>query len=209
MAVVELTRRAAQVEAFKTGNEMAALSASQIGFHVMGYYPITPSTEIAELLDEMKAEGEHQHGDGPGRRRARRRGHLLRSLDRRRPRLQRDELAGPPLLTRGASGAVGDAVSDAARPGDPLGQRPARHPRRPLRPLLRAQYRLAHLPRARPPGRLRPEPDRAARRRAARSPAAGDRRLRRLLHEPPEAARPDLRGRARRCRSSWGRCPSA
>ena len=57
MAVVELTRRAAQVEAFKTGNEMAALSASQIGFHVMGYYPITPSTEIAELLDEMKAEG--------------------------------------------------------------------------------------------------------------------------------------------------------
>ena len=60
MAVVEKIRRAAQVEAFKTGNEMAALSASQIGFHVMGYYPITPSTEIAELMDEMKAEGVHQ-----------------------------------------------------------------------------------------------------------------------------------------------------
>ncbi len=57
MAVVELTKPPAQVEAFRTGNEMAALSASQIGFHVMGYYPITPSTEIAELLDEMKAEG--------------------------------------------------------------------------------------------------------------------------------------------------------
>ena len=25
----------------------------------MGYYPITPSTEIAETLDAMKAEGEH------------------------------------------------------------------------------------------------------------------------------------------------------
>jgi pyruvate ferredoxin oxidoreductase alpha subunit len=60
MAIVERTRPAAQVQAFKTGNEMAALSASQIGFHVMGYYPITPSTEIAELLDEMKAEGRHR-----------------------------------------------------------------------------------------------------------------------------------------------------
>src|SRR3970282_2473498 len=44
---------------FLSGNEMASLAASQIDFHVMGYYPITPSTEIAENLDEMKAEGEH------------------------------------------------------------------------------------------------------------------------------------------------------
>jgi len=44
---------------FLSGNEMAALAASQINFHIMGYYPITPSTEIAENLDEMKAEGEH------------------------------------------------------------------------------------------------------------------------------------------------------
>ncbi len=51
--------RAAQVAGFRTGNEMAALSAKQIRFHLMGYYPITPSTEIAELLDEMKAAGEH------------------------------------------------------------------------------------------------------------------------------------------------------
>ncbi len=29
---------------FKSGNEMAALAASQINYHVMGYYPITPST---------------------------------------------------------------------------------------------------------------------------------------------------------------------
>lgn len=43
-----------------SGNEMAALSAKQIDFHLMGFYPITPSTEIAELLDEMSAEGEHR-----------------------------------------------------------------------------------------------------------------------------------------------------
>jgi len=53
---------------FLSGNEMAALAASQINFHVMGYYPITPSTEIAELLSEMGAQGEHNivliPGDG-------------------------------------------------------------------------------------------------------------------------------------------------
>ena len=48
-----------QVEGFYSGNEMAALAASQINFHLMGYYPITPSTEIAETLDEMRAEGRH------------------------------------------------------------------------------------------------------------------------------------------------------
>jgi pyruvate ferredoxin oxidoreductase alpha subunit len=52
--------RAQQEVGFRTGNEMAALSAKQIDFHLMGYYPITPSTEIAELLDEMKAAGEHK-----------------------------------------------------------------------------------------------------------------------------------------------------
>ena len=57
MAIAERPQTAAQVTAFKTGNEMAALSAQHIDFHVMGYYPITPSTEIAELLDEQKAEG--------------------------------------------------------------------------------------------------------------------------------------------------------
>src|SRR3989304_4024477 len=51
--------RPEQVPAFKTGNEMAALAARQVNYHVMGYYPITPSTEIAEFLDEMKAEGLH------------------------------------------------------------------------------------------------------------------------------------------------------
>ncbi len=49
-----------QVTDFKSGNEMAAISAKHIDFHLMGYYPITPSTEIAENLDAMRSEGEHE-----------------------------------------------------------------------------------------------------------------------------------------------------
>ncbi|MFS0782515.1 thiamine pyrophosphate-dependent enzyme [Bacillus sp. 1P06AnD] len=48
-----------QETGFKSGNEMAALAASQINYHLMGYFPITPSTEIAQLLDLMKAQGKH------------------------------------------------------------------------------------------------------------------------------------------------------
>lgn len=44
---------------FESGNELAAYAAKQINYHVMGYYPITPSTQIAENLDLMKAEGKH------------------------------------------------------------------------------------------------------------------------------------------------------
>lgn len=48
-----------QKELFESGNELAAYAAKQINYHVMGYYPITPSTQIAEYLDEMGAEGKH------------------------------------------------------------------------------------------------------------------------------------------------------
>ena len=44
---------------FESGNELAAFAAKQINYHVMGYYPITPSTQIAEYLDQMGADGEH------------------------------------------------------------------------------------------------------------------------------------------------------
>ncbi|MDP2956541.1 MAG: thiamine pyrophosphate-dependent enzyme [Longimicrobiales bacterium] len=44
---------------FKSGNEAAAHAARDIGFHVMGYFPITPSTEVAENLSKMLANGEH------------------------------------------------------------------------------------------------------------------------------------------------------
>lgn len=53
---------------FKNGNEMAALAATQMNFHVMGYFPITPSTGIPEELSSHKAEGHHEivliPGDG-------------------------------------------------------------------------------------------------------------------------------------------------
>lgn len=48
-----------QKHLFESGNELAAYAAKQINYHVMGYYPITPSTQIAENLDLMKAEGAH------------------------------------------------------------------------------------------------------------------------------------------------------
>ena len=48
-----------QIHDFKSGNEAAALAARDIGFHVMGYFPITPSTEVAENLSQMQADGEH------------------------------------------------------------------------------------------------------------------------------------------------------
>jgi len=64
----EMKGTAKQTITFKSGNEMAALAASHINFDVMGYYPITPSTEVAEGVDAMKAEGLHDirmiAGDG-------------------------------------------------------------------------------------------------------------------------------------------------
>ena len=44
---------------FESGNELAAYAAKQINYHIMGYYPITPSTQIAEYLDQMGADDEH------------------------------------------------------------------------------------------------------------------------------------------------------
>lgn len=51
---------AKQKVVFDSGNELAAYAARQINYHVMGYYPITPSTQIAENLDASRARGEHQ-----------------------------------------------------------------------------------------------------------------------------------------------------
>lgn len=50
---------AEQKTVFESGNEMAAMAAAQINYHVMGYFPITPSTEVAQYLDMMKTRGEH------------------------------------------------------------------------------------------------------------------------------------------------------
>ena len=48
------------------GNAMAAISAYHIDFTMMGYYPITPSTQVAETLDAMKAAGMHDITMIPG-----------------------------------------------------------------------------------------------------------------------------------------------
>ncbi len=47
-----------QVVEYASGNEMAAIAIKQIGYDLMGYYPITPSTQIAENLDIMRANGD-------------------------------------------------------------------------------------------------------------------------------------------------------
>ena len=47
-----------QIMEYASGNEMAAIAIKQIGYDLMGYYPITPSTQIAENLDAMRANGE-------------------------------------------------------------------------------------------------------------------------------------------------------
>ncbi len=48
-----------QKRVFNSGNEMAAIAAAHINYHVMGYYPISPSTEIAQNLDMMRVNGVH------------------------------------------------------------------------------------------------------------------------------------------------------
>ena len=47
-----------QIMEYASGNEMAAIAIKQIGYDLMGYYPITPSTQISENLDIMKAKGD-------------------------------------------------------------------------------------------------------------------------------------------------------
>ncbi len=46
-----------QKSEFKSANEAVCIAARQIDYHVMGYYPITPSTQIAEGMDLMKSKG--------------------------------------------------------------------------------------------------------------------------------------------------------
>ncbi|GMT42331.1 MAG: hypothetical protein IEMM0002_0742 [bacterium] len=60
------TKPAEQTAGFLSGNEMAAKAVEQMNVHLMGYYPITPSTEVAEYLDEAKAAGRHEMKLVPG-----------------------------------------------------------------------------------------------------------------------------------------------
>lgn len=53
------TAKVQQRVVYESGNEMAAYAAHQINYHIMGYFPISPSTEVAQFLDLMKANGQH------------------------------------------------------------------------------------------------------------------------------------------------------
>lgn len=57
--LIQGSQPAEQKSVFESGNEMAAMAAAQINYHLMGYFPITPSTEIAQYLDMMRVRGEH------------------------------------------------------------------------------------------------------------------------------------------------------
>ena len=61
-------KTAAQRKLYESGNELAAYAAKQINYHIMGYYPITPSTQIAENLDlclrAISGSVRHTHADG-------------------------------------------------------------------------------------------------------------------------------------------------
>ena len=53
------TGKVEQRMVYESGNEMAAYAAHQINYHIMGYFPISPSTEVAQFLDLMKTNGQH------------------------------------------------------------------------------------------------------------------------------------------------------
>ena len=125
-----------QVQSVETGNQMAAIAASQVNYHVMGYFPITPSTEIAEYLDEMRVKNEHDIVIDPGRWRARRRRHLLWRQRGRWSRHQRHLRQRLPLRLGTDAGAVRHAHPHGPEPGLPGRLGSAGYPRRPLRPLL-------------------------------------------------------------------------
>ncbi len=48
---------AQQIRVYKSGNEGAVEAARQIKYDIMGYYPITPSTQIAEGIDVYNSKG--------------------------------------------------------------------------------------------------------------------------------------------------------
>ena len=157
---------------FRSGNEAAALAARDIGFHVMGYFPITPSTEVAENLSKMQSDGEHEivmiAGDGEHGAAGICYGAALGGGRVLNATSSQGVLYSLEQLPVQAGTRVPMVLNIAAR----AVSRAARHPRRPLGHLLRAQYRLDRALRARPAGGLRHELRRGEDRRAPRRAAA-------------------------------------
>ena len=105
---------------YDSGNELAAFAAKQINYHVMGYYPITPSTQIAENLDVMGAEGLHDIA--------------LIAAERQRAFIR----------LRTVSGAVRQTHADGHECCMPHGFRPFVHQGRSQRRHVSAQHGLDH-----------------------------------------------------------------
>lgn len=54
---MKTNKQCEQETLLESGNELAAIAAAQINYHLMGYFPISPSTQIPETIDELKAKG--------------------------------------------------------------------------------------------------------------------------------------------------------
>lgn len=48
-----------QTKIYLNGNEAAAFAAKQINYHIAGYFPITPSTQVVESLEISRSKKEH------------------------------------------------------------------------------------------------------------------------------------------------------
>lgn len=138
------TEFAPQQVLFESGNELAAYAAKQINYHVMGYYPITPSTQIAENLDVMGAEGEHDimliaaEGEHSARR------DLLRRCRRRRQGHQCHQRQRAFVCLRTAPGTVRHPDAHGVKRGMPYYLRPVKYQRRPQRPDVSVEHRMGH-----------------------------------------------------------------
>ena len=131
MQIQETTEKklaAAQTEVFESGNEMVAMAAAQINYHIMGYFPITPSTEIAQYLDMMRTRGEHdiklipadgEHGSAG----------TCYGAAGRSTGIQCYQREWFPVYDRTASCAGGHTFPDGHESGDACGQRTAGYSR--------------------------------------------------------------------------------
>ena len=161
----------------------------------MGFFPITPSTEVAENLSKMQAEGQHEivmiAGDGEhgaagicygaalgG-------GRVLNATSSQGLLYALEQLpvqAGTrvPMVLNVAARAVSGPLDIRGDHSD-------------FYYALNTGWIV--LLRARPAGGVRPQLRRHPHRRAPRRAAAGDGGVRRLLHQPPEAPHPGVRRR--------------
>ena len=188
---------------YESGNEMAAYAAHQINYHIMGYFPISPSTEVAQFLDLMKANGQHdiklipadgEHGSA---------GICYGASDSRRTRVQRDERQRLPVHAGTDAGAIRHAVPDGDEPGLPFGIRAAEHPRRPFGPVFRAEYGLADPAVPRSASGVRHEHHGDQTGGTSGSAPAGHRRVRTAISRRHQKRRVhDVRAPGRRARSS-------